>query len=48
MGAGEKPFSSYKRGRLEEDGLELSETLNSDEVSEHANSSSVRADIGRR
>lgn len=47
-GCWQKPFSSYQRGRLKEDRLELSEMLDSAEVSEHANFSSVRADIGRR
>lgn len=42
------PFSSYQRGRLKEDGLELCEMLDSAEMSEHANSSSVKADTGRR
>lgn len=47
-GCWQKPFSSYQRGRLKEDRLELTEMLDSAEVSEHANSRSVRADTGKR
>lgn len=45
-GGWQNPFSSYQRGRLKEDRLDVGQRWS--EVSEHANSSSVRADIGRK